>query len=126
MGRIAILAVIMFVASGIAGISILAYSQQEAEQQQIANTISTEVVSVDSEKSTLLIKTVKDAVAGTSENQVVPVLPETKILNGDVVLKLSDLKVGDKVNIKYTTDTLGVMEVASINLEGADTSIAEK
>lgn len=126
MGRMAILAVVMFVVTGMAVISIPAYSQQQAEQQQIANSVSAEVVLVDTEKSTLEIKTVKDAVAKTYENQTISVLPETKIIKGDAVLKLSELNVGDKVIVKYTSDTLGKWIVESIRVKTMEVAPAGK
>jgi|GEM_PF-1163930 len=120
MGRIAILAMVMLVVVGMTGIVIPAYSQQQAEQQQISNSVSAEVVSVDLVKSTLAIKTVKDAVTKTYENQTISVLPETKMLKGDAILKLSEFKAGDKVTIKYTADKLGNWKVESISMEAAE------
>lgn len=117
MARIAIFAVIMFVLVGMAGIVFPAYSQEQVEQKQIANSVSAEVVSLDLVKSTAVIKTMKDAVTKTYVNQTISVLPETKITKGDVVLKPSDLKVGDKVMVKYTTDASGEWKVESISVQ---------
>jgi hypothetical protein len=126
MGRIAILAIVMFVVVGMSGIVIPVYSQQQAEQQQIANSVSAEVVSMDLEKSTLTIKTLKDAVTKTYENQTISVLPETKILKGDAILKLAELKAGDKITVKYTADTLGNWKVESISMETAEAAPVTK
>lgn len=123
MVRIALLSVVIFVTVGIA---IPIYSQQQAEQQQIADSVSAEIVSVDSEKSTLVIKTVKDAVAKAYENQTISVSSEVKILKGDAVLKLSDLKVGDKVNVQYISDASGKQKVESINVEAIEAEPAAK
>jgi hypothetical protein len=126
MGRIAILAMVMFVVVGMSGIVIPAYSQQQAGQQQIANSVSAEVVSMDLVKSTLTIKTLKDAVTQTYGNQTISVLSGTKILKGDAILMLSELKAGDKVTVKYTSDTLGNWKVESISLETAEVAPVTK
>ena len=126
MGRIAILVMVMFVVVGMTGIVIPAYSQQQAEQQQIGKPVSDEVVSMDLEKSTLTIKTLKNAVTKTYENKTISVLPETKILKGDATLKLSELKAGDKVTVKYSLDTLGKWKVASISLKTAEAAPVTK
>ena len=119
MGKVMKLAVVLFAVVGMVGVVVPAYSQEKTEQQ-LATSVSAEVVSVDLEKSVVVIKKVKDPVAKTYENQTISVLPEIKILKGDVVLKLSDLKAGDKVTVKYTTDVLGKWKVESISVEVAE------
>ncbi len=119
MGKILKFAVIILVVVGMAGVVVPAYSQDKTEQQP-AVSVSAEVVSINVEKSTVEIKTIKDVVAKTYENQTISVVPETKILKGDVVLKLSDLKAGDKVAVKYTTDILGGLKAESIAVEAAE------
>jgi hypothetical protein len=126
MGRIAILAMVMFVVVGMSGIAIPAYSQQQTEQQQLVNSVSTEVISVDLAKSTLTIKASEDAVTKTNGNQTISVLPETKIIKGDVILQLSEIQVGDKVTVKYTADTLGNWKVESISMETAEAAPVTK
>lgn len=121
MGKVMELAVILFAVVGMIGVVVPAYSQVEKTEQQLATSVSAEVVSVDLEKSVVVIKKVKDPVAKTYENQTISVLPETKILKGDVVLKLSELKAGDKVTVKYTADALGKWKVESISVEVSET-----
>jgi hypothetical protein len=126
MGRIAILAMVMFVVVGMSGIAIPAYSQQQTEQPQLVTSVSTEVISVDLAKSTLTIKASEDAVTKTNGNQTISVLPETKIIKGDVILQLSEIQVGDKVTVKYTADTLGNWKVESISMETAEAAPVTK
>ena len=116
MGKVTKLAVILCAMVVMAGMVVLAYSQEKAEPQ-LAASVSSEVVSVNVDNSTVDIKTIKDAVTKTYENQTIYVLPETKILKGEVVLKLSDLKAGDKATVKYITDALGKSKVESISVE---------
>lgn len=63
------------------------------------------MISVDLVKSTVVIK------------KIISVLPETKVTKGDATLKLSDLKVGDKVTVKCATDVLGKEKADSITVE---------
>ncbi|MCX5714810.1 MAG: hypothetical protein NT033_08440 [Candidatus Omnitrophica bacterium] len=117
MVRITVLAVIMCVALGMVGMIIPAYSEQPVEPQQVASVITTEIVSVDLDKSTLALSVAHDPNVNASGKLTISVMPETKILNGDQVLKLSDLKAGDKVTVKYTTDASGTWKVESISLQ---------
>jgi len=100
---------------GMAGVVLPVYAQGAAEQKAIS--VLGEVVSADLVKSEVLVKQLKDAVTNTYENTTFVVLPETKIAKGDVALKLSDLKAGDKVIVKYTTDALGKQKVENISVE---------
>jgi hypothetical protein len=54
---------------------------------------------------------------GTYENITFKVSPETKISKKDAVLKLSDLKVADKVTVSYTTDEKGSQKVETIEVK---------
>lgn len=101
---------------GMVGVVVPAFSQEKVEQPAVT-LVSGEVVSVDLVKSTVVIKQIKDPVSGTYENQVISVLPETKVTKGDSALKLSDLKAGDMVSVKYATDALAVQKVESISVE---------
>lgn len=110
------LALVLLVVVGVAGAVVPAFSQEKVEPPAVTF-VSGEVVSVDLVKLTVVIKQIKDPVAGTYENQTISVLPETKITKGDAVLKLSELKAGDKVSVKYTTDAQGVRRIESISAE---------
>ncbi|MCX5666620.1 MAG: hypothetical protein NT036_06280 [Candidatus Omnitrophica bacterium] len=107
---------ILFVALGVVGVVAPVYSQEKVEQSAVT-LVSGEVVSVDLVKSAVIIKQIKDPVAGIYENQSIPVLPETKITKGDAGLKLSDLKAGDKVSVKCVADDKGKQKVESISVE---------
>ena len=110
------LALVLLVVVGVVGIVVPAFSQEKVEQPA-ATSVSGEVVSVDLVKSNVVVKQIKDPVTGTYENQTIAVLPETKVSKGDVALKLSELKAGDKVTVKYTTDAKGKQKVESIAVE---------
>lgn len=116
MVRVMKFALVLLVVVGVVGVVVPAFSQEKVEQPAITS-VSGEVVSVDLVKLTLVIKQIKDPVAGTYENQTISVLPATKVTKGDTTLKLSDLKAGDKVTVKYTTDALGKWKVESITME---------
>ncbi len=110
------LVLVLLVVAGVAGVVVPAFSQEKVEQPAVTS-VSGEVVSVDLVKSTVVIKQIKDPVSGAYENQVISVLPETKVTKGDAALKLSDLKAGDKVLVKYITDAQGAQKVESISVE---------
>jgi len=107
-------AVVCLAVIGMAGVVLPVYAQGAAEQKAIS--VSGEVVSVDLVKSEVVVKQLKDAVASTYENTAFVVAPGTKIQKGDATLKLSDLKSGDKVTVKYAADVLGKQNVESISV----------
>jgi hypothetical protein len=109
------LAVIFLAVVGMAGVALPVYAQEKAEEG--ITSVSGEVVSVDQIKSEVVVKQLKDAVANTYENVTILVLPETKIFRGDATLKLSDLKIGDKVEVGSTKDASGASKVVSIIVE---------
>jgi len=115
---------ILFVTLGVVGVVAPVYSQEKAEQSAVTS-VSGEVVSVDLVKSAVIIKQIKDPVAMTYENVTVPVSPETKVLKGDATLKLSDLKMDDKVSVKYVTDDKGKQKVESISVEIKEAVLAK-
>ena len=108
------LAVVCLAVIGMAGIALPVYAQGAAGQEAIS--VSGEVVSVDLVKSEVVVKQLKDAVTSTYENTIFSVAPETKIQKEDTTLKLSDLKAGDKVTVKYAADVLGKQKVESITV----------
>lgn len=76
-------------------------------QENVATTVSTvtttvvsgEIVSVDTTVGSIVVKQVKDAAAGTSDNYTVEVTKDSKIIKAEVLLKVNDLKAGDKVTV---------------------------
>jgi hypothetical protein len=114
MVRVIKFAIVCLAVVGMVGIALPVYAQEKTEQKAIS--VSGKVVSVDLVKSEVVIKQLKDAVTSTYENTTFKVAPETKITKGDVTLKLSDLKAGDKVSVKYTSDVLGKQKVESISV----------
>ena len=115
MDRVMKLAVVCLAVIGMVGVVAPVFAQEKAEPQ--VTSVSGEVVSVDLVKSEVVVKQLKDAVTSTYNNTTFAVAPETKIAKGDATLKLSDLKAGDKVTVKYTTDVSGKQKVESIAVE---------
>jgi hypothetical protein len=109
------LALVCLAVVGLVGVAVPVFAQEKAEPQ--VTSVSGEVVSVDLAKSEVVVKQLKDTVTSTYENTTFVVAPETKIQKGDATLKLSDLKAGDKVSIKYASDVLGKQKVESISIE---------
>ncbi|MCM8788029.1 MAG: hypothetical protein NC935_08290 [Candidatus Omnitrophica bacterium] len=100
---------------GLAGLAGLVFAQEKLETQ--VSSVSGEVVSVNLVKSEVVIKYLKDITTSTYENLTFKVAPEAKISKDDISLKLSDLKVADRVTVKYTTDTEGTKKVESVTVE---------
>ena len=113
--RVMKFAVVCLAVIGMVGIALPVYAQGVAEEKAIS--VSGEVVSVDLVKSEVAVKQLKNVVTSTYTNTTFSVAPETKITKGDATLKLYDLKAGDKVTVKYTTDVLGKQKVESIAVE---------
>jgi len=109
------LALVCLAVVGMVGVAVPVFAQEKAEPQ--VTSVSGEVVSVDLVKSEVVVKQLKDAVTSTYENTTFSVAAETKIQKGDAVLNLSDLKAGDKVSVKYTSDELGKQKVENISVE---------
>ena len=109
------LALVCLAVVGLVGVAVPVFAQEKAEPQ--VTSVSGKIVSVDLVKSEVVVKQLKDVLTGTYENTTFAVVPETKMTKGDVTLKLSDLKAGDKVTVKYTTDALGKQKVEGIAVE---------
>lgn len=123
MRKVLMFVMLLAAATLVMGMSAV-YSQEKIEQPA-ANSVSAEVVAVNAEKSTLDVKVLKDAATQTYESQAIAVLPETKIIKADAVLKLSDLTAGDKVVITSVKNAYGAMTVESINVEQATPEVAK-
>jgi len=80
------------------GICLPAFAQESAATVT-ATVVTGEVVSVDAAAGSIVVKQVKDIAAGTSENYTIAVTQDTKITKAEVVLKIADLKAGDKVTV---------------------------
>lgn len=116
MVKLTAIAAFLLVTAGMVGVALPAYSQEKTGRQQVIS-VSGEIVSVDLAKSTVVVKTIKDAVTGTYEEIALSVLPETKLAQGDTSLKLSDLKAGDKVTVDYVKDVAGKLVPKSISVK---------
>ncbi len=109
------LALVCLAVVGLVGVAVPVFAQEKAEPQ--VTSVSGEIVSVDLVKSEVVVKQLKDVVSSTYTNTTFSVASETKMTKGDATLKLSDLKAGDKVIVKYAADVLGKQKVESISVE---------
>jgi len=116
MGKVMKLMLVGLVVVGLVGMAVSIFAQEKTEIPK-ATQVSSEIVSVDLVKSEVVVKKVKDELLGTYENITFKVSPETKISKKDAVLKLSDLKVADKVTVSYTTDEKGNQKVETIEVK---------
>ncbi|MFZ2357075.1 MAG: hypothetical protein WAW67_04560 [Candidatus Omnitrophota bacterium] len=116
--KIGIYAVIMFVALGVAGVVMSIHSQEEEGPRLDIVYIEAEVVSVNLNKSTMVVKLVQDKNAKTYDYRTILVPDEAKIKKGNTVLKLSDLKAGNNVEIAFI-DLFGTRKAVSISVEDA-------
>ena len=115
MVRVIKFALVYLAVVGLVGVAVPVFAQEKAEPQ--VTSVSGEIVSVDLVKSEVVVKQLKDVVTSVYTNTTFSVASETKMTKGDATLKLSDLKAGDKVTVKYTTDVLGKQKVESIAVE---------
>jgi co-chaperonin GroES (HSP10) len=110
------LALVCLAVVGLVGVAVPVFAQEQAQTAQVIS-VSGEVVSADLVKSEVVVKQLQDVVASTYANTTFSIVPETKITKGDAILKLSDLKAGDKVSVKYVSDISGKQKVESISVE---------
>lgn len=81
----------------------IAFSQEEA----VNEVVSGEIISVDSEKSELVVRYLADEINEKFAEMTVKVNTLTAIESDYGVIGLAGLKVGNKVSIEYTTGESG-------------------
>ena len=92
------------------------------EQKSVAMTsVKGEIVSVDVEKSTVIVKQLLEPGTNNYVNKTVAISPETKIQKGDVSLMLKDLQNGDQVTIQSLIGANGESKVKSITVQVEET-----
>lgn len=96
------------------------FSQGTTGTEEISSMeLSGEVVSVDIEKSLVVVKYLVDEANQTYEEMTFKVDASiAAIEKGEKTVSLSDLKSADKVTVKYTVDDKGNNIVESIMVEG--------
>lgn len=109
------LALVCLAVVGLVRVTVPVFAQEKTEPQ--VTSVSGEIVSVDLVKSEVVVKQLQDAVTNTYTKTTFSIVPETKVTQGDAILKLSDLKAGNKVVVKYAIDVLGKQKVESIVVE---------
>lgn len=116
MKKIGIYAVIIFAVLAVTVAVMTVHSQEDEEPRLDTAYITAEVVSINLNKSTMLVKLVQDKPAKTYDYRTILVTDEAKISKGDTVLNLSDIKAGDNVEIAFL-DILGTRKAVSISVE---------
>jgi len=112
MARTVCFVVVLFFAV-CAGLPVFAQQQVTADATAL---VKGEVVSVDVVSGAVVVKEVKDAAKAVSENVTLSISSETKIAKSDTVLKLVDLKAGDKIEAKVVKDK-DVLKAQSIEIK---------
>lgn len=98
------------------GICLPAFAQEKAAAVT-ETVVSGEIVSVDAVGGSIVVKQVKDAAAGTSENCTIEVATDAKISQAEAVLKIADLKAGEKVTVNAKT-VEGKLKASTITVLG--------
>lgn len=100
-------------------ISPLVFSEETVEEGEMAAMeLSGEVVAVDMHNSVVEVKHLVDEASMTYAEMTFKVDPDTlTIEKGEEVIKLGDLKAGDKVVVKYTADKEGNNIASDISVE---------
>jgi hypothetical protein len=76
--------------------------------------VSGEAIAVNAEEGTLVIKVVKDQITKEAEEMTFQLAPTSAVSKGGSQAALSDIQVGDTVNIAYSTDASGSVKVLGV------------
>lgn len=101
-------------------LAVSIYMPVMAQKDVVAVTetvVSGEIVSIDAVTGSIVVKQVKDAAAGNSENYTIEVTPDAKITQAETVLKIADLKAGEKVTVNAKTEA-GKLTAETITVLG--------
>lgn len=110
----------LLLVTGVMGINLpVAFSQEEQKEENVlTKEVSGGIVSVDLEKSTLVIKNLKDEKNQIYEDVTLYVDNSTTIKKNYKTISLSELTVGDEATIEYITDEEGKNKASYIWVEG--------
>ncbi len=101
-------------------LAVSIYMPVVAQDSAVAVTktvVSGEIVSIDAAKSSIVVKQIKDATAGTTEDYTIEVTSDAKITKAEAVLKIADLKAGQKVTVNAKTEE-GKLKAETITVVG--------
>ncbi len=99
-------------------LAVCIYMPVLAQKDVVAVTetvVSGEIVSVDAVGGSIVVKQIIDATAETSENYTIEVTSDAKITQAEAVLKIADLKAGEKVTVNAKTEE-GKLKVETITV----------
>jgi len=104
--------------AGVVSVCIpVAFSQEEVV---LSKTFSGEISSVDVEKSTAVIKQLKDAENKIYEDITICVNDATIIAKGSEIIGLGGLAIGSNVSVEYKTDESGNNIASLIQVETSE------
>lgn len=109
----------LFILGAIKTMVLPVFSQEDADMQEAVSSvaeISGEIVSVNAEESTIVVRYSEDEQA--YEEVTLQVTEETLIEENGQPAEISDLDAGDDVSLVYTTDTTGGKIADSIWIQG--------
>lgn len=102
------------------GFQLPSYCQEVAKEVAKSSVPGT-VVSVDKDKSVVVVEYIKDPVTNATEKMEIIVTPDVKLKEKDVEIILEDLDTGDEVIIEGIMDNSGKLKVESIYLQAEET-----
>ena len=95
----------------------ISFSQEEhVAASSTTQELSGEVLSVDKEESTIVLKYLKDVKEKTYEAELFQVPAATEITKDANTMDLAKIKVGDQAQLKYAEDNEGTKKAIAITI----------
>jgi hypothetical protein len=88
-----------------------------AQEEKVLSRLSGEVVKVDPQESTVVLKYLPDETQGTYAEETFSLSEALVVLKGSETAALSDLVSGDKVSLEFSTDEAGKKVVEKVQIE---------
>lgn len=88
-----------------------------AQEEKVLSRLSGEVVKVDPQASTIVLKYLSDETQGTYAEETFSLSGALVVLKGSGTAALSDLVSGDKVSLEFSTDEAGKKIVEKVQIE---------
>lgn len=101
-GLLLVLAVSLFLGTAVVNVSTV--SAQEAAAVPEAEEATGEIVSISSERLSMIVKYLVDEELQSYRTATFYFTDTTKILKDDIIVNFTDLKVGDTVTLNYTKE----------------------
>ena len=88
-----------------------------AQEEKVLSRLSGEVVKVDPQESTVVLKYLPDETQGTYAEETFSLSEALVVLKGSETAALSDVVSGDKVSLEFSTDEAGKKIVEKVQIE---------